>query len=545
MGMGRASDVGARGSVAIGLLVLLLLVVLASVATPRADAVDTCVGHPSDPSVVCVRENDALVDVCDRDPDGHRVYARVVDRRSSPGFQSPFYDDNDSSPGCANVPFRTGVLSIAVCVQSEGCSAFKQVTAPDPPAAPPLAPAPPTAPSVTPQTLPQTQAPATLGIADSEADTFATFVNEEPVVRERWSQLNVKHGRVIVPYDVATRQPGLKGYQRRRKFNRWLVAAGAADVDINVGLGPVEQPISVSPDFKESRPARYGQAPGNATYHEAFRAFLKEYGTRVDSFGVWNEPNYRPKKAGKRAELPGSKTGSRRFLDQAGGACGAPKPSAKTCGPRLSALYYRWAGEVCDQLTLEDGGACRPRLIAGEFAGGSEIASYTQQYKRHLGSLRPSIWSVHNYADVIRYQNKEKRGAAELRTFLRELYCTRRASCSPRTRWSSGELWIGATGAYFSLPCGDRQRRKNLNCEPDKKARVFGEYSQCRGARFIRSLASRFPRVKRIYYFTYADRDRARPGVGDGDSGLLDRRTGDGDRRPAYRVVAGADTGCE
>jgi hypothetical protein len=98
---------------------------------PPPPAQDTCVGHPSDPSVVCTRDNGRIVDVCDRDPDGHRAYARVVTEATHPNFQSPFYDTNDSQPGCANVPFDRRVTAIAVCVQFEGCSAIKP-TGPEP-----------------------------------------------------------------------------------------------------------------------------------------------------------------------------------------------------------------------------------------------------------------------------------------------------------------------------------------------------------------------------------------------------------------------------
>ena len=84
-----------------------------------------CVKHPKDASVVCVRNSGHTVDVCDRDPDGHRAYARVITQASYPGFQSPFYDSNDSQSGCANLPFASRVVSVAVCVQFEGCSAFK------------------------------------------------------------------------------------------------------------------------------------------------------------------------------------------------------------------------------------------------------------------------------------------------------------------------------------------------------------------------------------------------------------------------------------
>jgi len=139
--MTKARHTRVRSIVATGLPGVLVLVALASLAQPAAKAADTCVKHPSDASVVCVRNDDTIVDVCDRDPDGHRAYARVVTRASGPGFQSPYYDKNDSRPGCSNVPFSSKVVSVAVCVQQEGCSAFKQTASPAAP--PPAAPSPP------------------------------------------------------------------------------------------------------------------------------------------------------------------------------------------------------------------------------------------------------------------------------------------------------------------------------------------------------------------------------------------------------------------
>src|SRR5215210_5295101 len=85
-------------------------------------AQDVCAAHPSDPSVVCTRDDAHTVDVCDRDADGHRAYARVVTQASYPAFMSPYYDDNDSQPGCANLHFASSVMSVVVCVQYEGCS---------------------------------------------------------------------------------------------------------------------------------------------------------------------------------------------------------------------------------------------------------------------------------------------------------------------------------------------------------------------------------------------------------------------------------------
>lgn len=112
---------------------------------PRARAAaDGCATHPSDPSVVCTRNGGTVVDVCDRQVDGHRTYARVQTTATYPNFASPFYDDNGGRGGCANVPFNPRVIAVAACVQAEGCGAFRAIN--PPPAAPgtPPPPKPPT-----------------------------------------------------------------------------------------------------------------------------------------------------------------------------------------------------------------------------------------------------------------------------------------------------------------------------------------------------------------------------------------------------------------
>jgi hypothetical protein len=120
-----------------------VLVVAAAEAPGRAaQAQDVCAAHPSDPSVVCVRNSAHTVDVCDRDPDGHRAYARVTTQESYPAFMSPYYDENDSQRGCTNLHFSSSVVSVSVCVQFEGCGGPRSTGVP-PPAAPPPPPPPP------------------------------------------------------------------------------------------------------------------------------------------------------------------------------------------------------------------------------------------------------------------------------------------------------------------------------------------------------------------------------------------------------------------
>ena len=139
-----------------------LVVVLLAAAAARAEVRDVCAGHPSDPSVVCTRNQAHTVDVCDRDADGHRAYARVVTRASYPAFMSPYYDANDSKAGCTNLHFDPAVVSVAVCVQTEGCSGMKATGVPPPDKTPPQpapAPAPTPAPAPAPPPPPPPAAP--------------------------------------------------------------------------------------------------------------------------------------------------------------------------------------------------------------------------------------------------------------------------------------------------------------------------------------------------------------------------------------------------
>lgn len=131
-------------------VVLLLALSLIAIASPAAQAHDYCVGHPSDASVVCVRDGGGwthnYVDVCDRHADGHNAYARIAYDYTWAFYFTTGYDLNGSAAGCTT--YRASGLQAwgaviingihvnpaAVCVQSEGCSDFKDHTGPTTPA---------------------------------------------------------------------------------------------------------------------------------------------------------------------------------------------------------------------------------------------------------------------------------------------------------------------------------------------------------------------------------------------------------------------------
>jgi hypothetical protein len=331
------------------------------------------------------------------------------------------------------------------------------------------------------------------GIADSGAETFGNKL---------WQGLNVRRVRAIVPYDVALRS---QEDERREDFEAWLTKAKEVGASTNVGLARIVGKGE-------------GQAPDEPKYRRAFRAFVAAYGSRVDVIGPWNEPNYLPTD-GSRAKLPGGHG----YLDDPDGGCNGPNPTVATCGPRLAAHYYRWAAVDCP----------RCKLAAGEFAGNTRHANYVQKYKLHLGQHRPALWSVHNYGDVIRFQVSGEHRPAELRMFLRELYCTAGNHCiHAKTDWSSGHLWIGATGAYYQLDCS----KHKIRCRPGQKVHVLGEVSQCRAAAFINRLSSVDPRITRIYFYTFTD------GRGGDNTGIVN--TKGKDKRKAYDVVRDRARAC-
>jgi hypothetical protein len=336
-------------------------------------------------------------------------------------------------------------------------------------------------------------AAAATGIADSDASTFASPL---------WPGLNVIRVRAIVPYNIATGHPCVA--QRRQRFDAWLNAVPPG-TSTNVGLQRISDPDCPG----------YRRAPDEATYRNAFRAFASTYGSRIDRVGPWNEPNFNPPD-GSDPLLPDG----RHYLYDPDGECGAAEPRVASCGPRMAAYYWRWARVDCPNCNL----------IAGEFAG-TQSSTYIQRYKHHLWTHRPDLWSVHNYADVVRYQLNSINRPAELNNFLDEIYCRGSAPqhhCTGSTNWASGHLWIGATAANYSLACS---RHEGLNC-PDGQHRVLGEASQCQAAAFINRFDNVDPRITRIYFYTYMD--GSNPADSD-DTGIVDR-TGTNPRR-AYAIV--------
>jgi hypothetical protein len=114
--------VGLKAALAAGLLGLLALLLLA-IGPPPAEAHDTCSQVVPDGSVACLRFNHTKIDVCDRQADGHKAYARSLvgyDAAGQPAYYRWY--DNDPGNGCSRYNFPKDFAQYYIaCVQFEGC----------------------------------------------------------------------------------------------------------------------------------------------------------------------------------------------------------------------------------------------------------------------------------------------------------------------------------------------------------------------------------------------------------------------------------------
>jgi hypothetical protein len=347
-----------------------------------------------------------------------------------------------------------------------------------------------------------------VGIADSEGSTF-----NSPLYSGLWRgpTPHPPLARVIVPYDIALRS---SNDTRRRQFEDWLNKANFSGTNVHVGLQRLNADELSNPDPNVRY--RVGKAPYESLYRFAFNAFLGTYGTRVDRIDPWNEPNIKAGDA-SRSQLPGPNgnyTGATKYwLDEPDLGCTGSSVTVNVCGPRMAAYYYRWA--AVDYQRWSGNADPDSHLSAGEFAGTTK-AVYIQRYKHHLGYHRPALWGVHNYSDVTAFQASGNNAASELKNMIGEIFCASRSNtgydlgtneCGTYgSSWSSGHIWVTATGALYRADCDDHRLANGQRPQwCPGESRVFGEVSQCNAAAFIMRFANLDSRLTRVYHYTYMD----------------------------------------
>jgi len=213
-----------------------LLVACAAVAAlafaggASGQAQDVCAAHPSDASVVCVRDQAHTVDVCDRHADGHRAYARVVTQESYPAYLSPYYDANDSQSGCSNLHFPSAVVSVAVCVQYEGCGPDRATGVP-----PPAQPTPVPTPAPTPAPPPPPPPPPPQGGVGLEVGLGCTprgqRLKVKLVVRKQAGKAKPRVKRVVFFY----RRPHVQRHRLVARTDRRSPYARALPIRVGPG----------------------------------------------------------------------------------------------------------------------------------------------------------------------------------------------------------------------------------------------------------------------------------------------------------------------
>lgn len=179
------------------------------------------------------------------------------------------------------------------------------------------------------------------GIGDEQATMFASPL---------WQQLHTKIVRYIVPYDVAVHKQDLSWARA------WIGAAEAAHQQVLVA-------------FYHSRrtPLRL---PSVGEYKADVTKFLKLF-PRIHQFQSWDEAN--------RGYIPGL----------------LASPSAYA-----AAAYYQALLRSCRRCTVIGLDVLDANNISGTL-------EYIREFKSAIGRLRtvmPSIWGLHNYSDVNRFQ---------------------------------------------------------------------------------------------------------------------------------------------
>jgi hypothetical protein len=238
-----------------------------------------------------------------------------------------------------------------------------------------------------------------------------------------WRALKVRTVRFSPPWDVAyhhdkTARANAELSVIQDCLNAWLVGAARAGASVEIAFKPDH-------NFKSPNGAFVG-VPDIATYTAAVEAFISEYSTPASTGGrarvriivPWGEP-----------DLSGS--GSNRiFMPADGHLFGDPNCHGSdtdlTCGPILAAHMWVAVHTACGgACTLQEPGQKQGSgVIAGDFSGlggllgpeagpggnGKVPGTYLDVYRKHLDGLRPAVWALHPYGDIMNFEGAYAKG---------------------------------------------------------------------------------------------------------------------------------------
>ena len=226
----------------------------------------------------------------------------------------------------------------------------------------------------------------------------------------------------------------------RAALDHWMAAAAAAHADVTLAL---------------SSSAVTRTLPTPAQYRAAFVALRARY-PQVRSWIPWNETNH-----------PTAPTGRR---------------------PGRAAAFFNNAARPC----------ARCQVAAGDVLDISNMGSWVRRYRRHL-TVRPKIWSMHNYHDANGLTAKGVRAMLAAVT---------------------GRIWLTEAGGLVRINVGSGRYKVKRN---------YGTRHAALATRHLLDLSRRFKRIQRIYVYNW--NAPANPRTATWDSGLVDQRLRP---RPAY-----------
>jgi hypothetical protein len=296
-------------------------------------------------------------------------------------------------------------------------------------------------------------APGALGRAASPgahaASSFLTGIGDEHPQMfgdPLWTQLHTPIARYIAPYDAAVRPYDLA------KAATWIHAAEAQ-----------HQQILIAFYHSEYTPTRL---PSVATYAGDVQKFIKLF-PNVTQYEAYDEAN--------RGNVRGA----------------FASPSAT-----LDAQYYQALLRACTGCTVIGLDILDAHVV-------SPSLRYVSAFKnavRHLKTRMPSVWGLHNYADVNRLQSSRTRQLVHA---------------------LGGQVWLTETGGIVHLGSEFPNRRGS------------GLKRAARVLKYLFSLARSEPAIKRLYIFSWIG------GAGSArfDAGLMDAL---GKPRPGYVAVCRA-----
>ena len=184
--------------------------------------------------------------------------------------------------------------------------------------------------------------PATTVAPAAQRPIIGIGEQQSPMFKDkRFTDLGVKHVRLVVPYDAARLRT------ERDLATLWLSEARRTGAEPFITFGHSRENPKKLPSVKE--------------YRAAVRSFRKLF-PEVQVFAPWNEINHN----------------SQPTFD----------------APKRAAQYYNAIKAECPACTV----------LAGDVLDQRGMVSYLKTYQRHLEG-EPAIWGLHNYSDTNRFRS--------------------------------------------------------------------------------------------------------------------------------------------